>query len=147
MVFFYKCKSFSIFPFTHSLPVKCPNFGVFSGAYLLLFKLNKEIYRVNLRIQSKCRKGRTREKILIVALFTQWQNKWMYGHFHSIPQIFNKNLYWKIPQSTQRNTYNGFLFLVRSSSSTLPKIGLHLRQLISHESCKNFQESYSVKHL
>lgn len=75
MVFFYKCKSFSIFPFTHSLPVKCPNFGVFSGPYLLLFKLNKEIYRV-ISVFSptavKCR----REKLKIRTLFTQWRQIW-----------------------------------------------------------------------
>ena len=34
--------------------------GVFSGPYFPVFGLNVEIYEVNLRIQSECRKIRTR---------------------------------------------------------------------------------------
>ena len=35
--------------------------GVFSGSYFLAFGLNAETYIVNLRIQSKCGKIRTRK--------------------------------------------------------------------------------------
>ena len=36
-------------------------YGVFSGLHFPVFGLNTEIYRVNLRIQSECRKIRTRK--------------------------------------------------------------------------------------
>ena len=35
--------------------------GVYSGSYFLVFELNMAIYGVNLRIQSECRKIRTRK--------------------------------------------------------------------------------------
>ena len=40
---------------------KVPKYGVFSGLYFPVFSLNTEIYGVNLRIQSECRKIRTRK--------------------------------------------------------------------------------------
>ena len=43
-----------------TLRKKCPN-TVFSGPYLPVFRLNTEIYSVNLPIQSEYRKIRTRK--------------------------------------------------------------------------------------
>ena len=40
---------------------KVSKYGVFSGPYFLVFGLNMEIYFINLRIQSECRKIRTRK--------------------------------------------------------------------------------------
>ena len=41
---------------------KMSKYGFFSGPYFPVFRLNTEIYSVNLRIQSKYRKIRTRKK-------------------------------------------------------------------------------------
>ena len=46
-------------------------YGVFSGPYFPVFRLNTEIYFVNLRIQSKYGKIRTRKKLRILTLFAQ----------------------------------------------------------------------------
>ena len=43
---------------------KVSKYGVFSGPYFPTFGLNTEVYSVNLRIQSKCRKIRTRKNSL-----------------------------------------------------------------------------------
>ena len=40
---------------------KVSKYRVFSGPYFPVFRLNTEIYSVNLRIQSECRKIRTRK--------------------------------------------------------------------------------------
>ena len=50
-----RCTSF------YSLYEKYPNMDFFSGPYLPVFGLNTMIYAVNLSIQSKCRKIRTRK--------------------------------------------------------------------------------------
>ena len=47
---------------------KVSKYGVISGPYFSLFELNTEIYSVNLRVQSKYRKTRTR-------------NNSVFGHF------------------------------------------------------------------
>ena len=57
-----------------SLCEKCPNSGVFSGPYFLLFRLNMEIYSVNLCIQSEYRKMPTRKSSI-------------FGHFSRIVYI------------------------------------------------------------
>ena len=46
---------------TRSHCVKRSKYGVFSGPFFPVFGLNTEIYGVNLRIQSECRKIRTRK--------------------------------------------------------------------------------------
>ena len=46
--------------------------GVFSGPYFPAFGLNTERYGVSLCIQSECGKIRTRKKLRIWTLFTQW---------------------------------------------------------------------------
>ena len=45
-------------------------YGHFSGPYFPVFGLNTEIYSVNLRIQSECRKIRTKKKLRIWTHFT-----------------------------------------------------------------------------
>ena len=47
---------------------KVSKYGVFSGPYFLVLELNTEIYSLDLRIQSKCGKLRTRKNTV-------------YGHF------------------------------------------------------------------
>ena len=46
-----------------SLRKKRPYSEFFFGPHFPAFRLNKEIYSVNLRIQSKCRKMRTRKTL------------------------------------------------------------------------------------
>ena len=48
-----------------SLCEKFPNKEFFSGQYFPVFRLNTEIYGVNLRIQSKYRKIRTRKSSVL----------------------------------------------------------------------------------
>ena len=49
---------------------KVSKYGVIYGSYFPVFKLNTDMYRVNLRIQSEYRKTRTRNN-LMWTLFTQ----------------------------------------------------------------------------
>ena len=51
------------------------SYGVISGPYFLVFRLNTEIYYVNPYIQSEYRKIRTRKKTRIRTLFTQCKQK------------------------------------------------------------------------
>ena len=50
---------------------KVSKYGTFSGPYFPVFRLNSEIYSINLRIHSEYAKKRTR-KLRILTLFTQW---------------------------------------------------------------------------
>ena len=52
---------------------KVSEFEVFSGPYFPTFRLNTEINRVNLRIQSSYGKIQTRKKKRIPTLFLQWK--------------------------------------------------------------------------
>ena len=52
-------------------------YGVFFGPYFLVFELNTEIYRVNLRIQFEYRKMRTR-KNSVVGHFSRSEWVWDY---------------------------------------------------------------------
>ena len=51
---------------------KLSKYGVFSGLYFSVFRLNSGIYSVNLPIQSKPRKIRTRKNSLFWTLLMQW---------------------------------------------------------------------------
>ena len=77
---------------------KCPNTEYFPGPYFPVFGLNTEIYGVNLRIQSKYRKIRTRN--------------------NSVFGLFSRSVWRMI-------TLYGFLFL-RCLSSRISKYVLHL---------------------
>ena len=48
--------------------------GVISGPYFPAFGLNMERYFVSLRVQSECRKIRTRNNSVFWTIFTQYQN-------------------------------------------------------------------------
>ena len=50
---------------------KVSKYGVFPGPYFPVLGLNREIYSVNLHIQTKFRKTRTRKKMRIWTLFMQ----------------------------------------------------------------------------
>ena len=52
---------------------KVSKYGVISGLYFPAFGLNTEKYRVSLLIQSECGKIRTRKKLRIRTLVTQWK--------------------------------------------------------------------------
>ena len=52
---------------------KVSKYGVISGLYFPAFGLNTEKYRVSLLIQSECEKIRTRKKLRIRTLVTQWK--------------------------------------------------------------------------
>ena len=45
--------------------VECVQIRSYSGPYFLVFRLNMEIYSVNLRIQSECRKIQTRKNSVL----------------------------------------------------------------------------------
>ena len=64
---------------SYSLRRMC-KYGVISGPYFLVFRLNMEIYSVNLRIQSECRKIQTR-KNFVFGHFSRsgyWQTECLY---------------------------------------------------------------------
>ena len=58
---------------------KLSKYELFSGLYFLVFGLITEIYGVNLRIQSKCRKIRTRKRF-VFKHFSRSDSKFTSGH-------------------------------------------------------------------
>ena len=58
--------------------IKCVHIWSFSGLYFLVFGLNTEIYKVNIRIQSKYKKIRTRKTPNAGTFDTLWRGKLVY---------------------------------------------------------------------
>ena len=81
--------------FVRNAKWKVSKYWVFSGLYFPVFRLNTEIYSVNLRIQSKCRKIRTR-KNSVFGHFSRCENS--HNHWFSSQKILvirlTSNIYW-----------------------------------------------------
>ena len=64
LLHFFFCKQNDLLSNRTYTAWKVSKYGVFSGLYFPAFGLNTETYSVSLRIQSKCRKMRTRRNSL-----------------------------------------------------------------------------------
>ena len=103
--------------------VKLPKYGVFSGPYFPAFGLNTERYRVSLLILSLCRKIRTRKKLRIWTLFTQWHFGQFCLFFGSLDYLWSypkgKNLL-NVKNKENRSTLMGIFVFIFNSQRVLP---------------------------
>ena len=101
LLHFFFCKQNDLLSNRTYTAWKVSKYGVFSGLYFPAFRLNTERYSVSLRIQSKCRKMRTRRNSL-------------FGHFsHSVILMFRTIL----PSSAMLSRKLSYIMLTRFEQS------------------------------
>ena len=101
LLHFFFCKQNDLLSNRTYTAWKVSKYGVFSGLYFPAFRLNTERYSVSLRIQSKCRKMRTRRNSL-------------FGHFsHSFILMFRTIL----PSSAMLSRKLSYIMLTRFEQS------------------------------
>ena len=101
LLHFFFCKQNDLLSNRTYTAWKVPKYGVFSGLYFPAFRLNTERYSVSLRIQSKCRKMRTRRNSL-------------FGHFsHSVILMFRTIL----PSSAMLSRKLSYIMLTKFEQS------------------------------
>ena len=101
LLHFFFCKQNDLLSNRTYTAWKVSKYGVFSGLYFPAFRLNTERYSVSLRIQSKCRKMRTRRNSL-------------FGHFsRSVILMFRTIL----PSSAMLSRKLSYIMLTRFEKS------------------------------